>query len=1118
MKLYYTNISNSLTQLLTQEAQSYLSKGKRVFYIAPNSLSFEKERQVLEYLPNHATFQMIVTRFGQLPNYFMLPKRPEREALDDAGLRMIIYRLLNQLPEDELAVFGRLKKDPGFIEQVLTLYKELSKSQVQLSDLEVLISKKNPLDKVRELRLILSRLIDTLTLEQLDGESKLQFFMRAIREGALDSQLKDIVLVVDGFTRFSEEEEALIALLHDKVETVIIGTYASQKAYDATLLSGNIYEASVSFLRHLAAQYGVKAQELLANPVETPFAKLSRALEAYYDFSNQDLLPDWQDSDNQAVQVWEATNQKAEIEAVARDIRQKMRQEGADYKDFLLLLGDEQAYKLPLERLLTQFEIPFYWGRAESMVNHPLSAFMMSLERVLRYAYQRDDLINLLRTGLFGNYQMADIDVFEQYCRFADVKSAQFQKPFKHNVTRQVDKDGQTHILEKYDLEHLNHLRRSIIRPLSSLKMEGNIDELMERLVQFLETVNLPKNVQNLLSGARQEEVEQHEQVWSAFCRLLEQAKLAFAGQELSMSELIALITNGMTSSDYRTVPATVNVVNIRSYDLIEPHSAPYVYALGLGQSAFPKIVQNTSLLSDDERRLFNEKTSGQGSFEIVSGDNLKKNHFVAISLLNAAQKRLVLSYPQLAANGPETMSPYLAVLVKPFGLPLFSKQSTLGQIAPDDLGSYKEVLARLVSLNRSQFLDRLSKEELTYWSVLGRVIRKRLSDKGLTVTPLSTKLTSKPLSEAVLAVLFPQAEPIRLSASALARFYNNQYLYFVEKILGLTEPDTIHPDARSHGNFLHKVFERSLANPADISFQEKLTQALAQTEAEPRFQSLYEEDQESLYSRELLESIARATGSLFETTTDIHVSRQEAAFRLDLSDRDTLEEDRPVAITGFIDRVDTLKSAANDLAYGVIDYKSSRQRFDLEAFYNGLSPQLLTYLLALREGKTPQGDALFADLDYFGAMYLQMQEPSLALKEVTAFGDIPKKLKAALRYDGLFREEFLTYLPEDDYKYKSNKQAVVYNESELEGLLTFLKAQYQKAADTIRQGHFAINPYTRDGKTVLGEQLTALTGFEADLHLAQARQLEIIKASPSQKRQLLLEKIQEHNREEEGE
>lgn len=1118
MKLYYTNISNSLTQLLTNEADSYLSQGKQVFYIAPNSLSFEKEHQVLECLPNHATFQMIVTRFGQLPNYFMLPKRSETTPLDDAGLSMVLYRVLNQLPEDALVVFGRLKKDPGFIEQVLNLYKELSKSQLQLADFDALISDTDPLDKVRELRLILSQLIETLTLEQLAGESELQFFMRVLREGALDSQLKDIVIVVDGFTRFSEEEEALIALLHDKVEEVIIGAYASQKAYNATLLAGNVYEASVSFLRNLAAQYGVRAQELVASPSKTAFAKLSYAFERYCDFSEGSRLSDWQDVDNQAVQVWEATNQKVEIESVARDIRHKMRQEGADYKDFLILLGDDKAYKLPLERLLTQFDIPFYWGRAESMVNHPLSAFMMSLERVLHYAYQRDDLINLLKTGLFGVYERDEIAVFEQYCHFADVSASQFQKPFKHNVSHRWSADGETKIVDKYDLEHLNNLRMAIINPLSSLNITGDIDYLMKVLLQFLESIHLPKNVENLLVEATQEEIEQHEQVWTVFCGLLEQARVAFTGEELSMQELIILLTSGMKSSDYRTVPATVNVVNVRSYDLIEPHSAPYVYAIGLGQSAFPKVAQNTSLLSDDERQQLNDATSSSGRLEIVSRDNLKKNHFVAISLLNAAEKGLVLSYPQLAGDGQESMSPYLDLLVTTFGLPLLSKQRKLGQIAPDDLGSYKEVLARLVSLNRSQFLDRLSKEELTYWSVLGRVISKTLSEKGLAVPSVSTNLASKPLSDEVLAVLFPKEEPLRLSASSLARFYNNQYLYFVEKVLGLNEPDTIHPDARSHGNFLHKVFERALANQADISFQEKLDTALSETKSDPNFQSLYEEDQESLYSRELLESIARATGSLFEEVSDIHVSRQEAPFTLELPQKGTAHPQTKLEITGFIDRVDTLSDKEGDLAYGVIDYKSSRQRFDLEAFYNGLSPQLLTYILALKDGKNQLGERLFGDLDYFGAMYLQMQEPSVALKEVTALGNIPKKLKDDLRYDGLFREEFLTHLSEDDYKYQRNKQAVVYNEQELDELLTFLTSQYQKAADTILQGHFAINPYTRDGKTVLGEQLTALTGFEADLHLGQARHLEVIKASPSQKRQLILSKIHDHNHKGKGE
>ncbi len=1118
MKLFYTHPTNSLTDLLTQKAEDFLLQGKRVFYIAPNSLSFEKERRVLDFLPNHATFQMIVTRFGQLPNYFMLPKRKENANLDDAGLSMLLYRVLNQLSDQSLPVFGRLKKDPGFIEQVLKLYKELAKSQLTLADFDVLVSETDPLDKVAELRMILNHFIEAISLEQLSGESKLQFFMRVLSEGQLDQQLQDTVIIIDGFTRFSEEEERLVELLNQKADQLIIAAYATERAYKAQLLSGNIYEASVSFLRELASRYGVKAEALLAESKETTFSKVSAAFEASHDFSPQEVTFEWTDTDKEALQVWEATNQKVEIEAVAKDIRRKIRKEGADYKDFTLLLGDEKSYKLPVERLFHQFEIPFYWGRAESMVSHPLSAFMMSLERVLHYYFQREDVINLLKTGFFGDYDDYDLDIFEQYCQFADINAGQFNKPFKHNISRtQADETGRKKELEKYDLEALNQMRQSLIEPLMALNTQGDIDFLLQELMTFFENCRLAQNMENLTINANQEAIEEHEQVWKVFTGLLEQAKIAFAGESLSMQELITLLANGMKSTDYRTIPATVNVVNVRSYDLIEPHSAPYVYAIGLGQSSFPKVSQNTSLLSDEERQLVNDNANGQGRLEIITGDNLKKNHFVAISLLNAADKGLVLSYPQLIGERKELMSPYMTTLVEDLGFPLRTKQKNLGQIAPDDLGSYKEVLARLISLNRSQFLDKLNQEEVTYWNVLGRIIRKELSDKGISIGHISKELTSKPLSQEVLEVLFPSDQALHLSASSLTRFYNNQYLYFVEKILGLREQDSIHPDARSHGNFLHKVFERALSNQETVSFKEKLDRALKETKQDKAFQTLYEENQESLYSRELLEAIAKATGSLFEDMDDIQVSRQEAAFKVLLEEDANAQLSRPLEISGFIDRVDKLRSDSEDLAYGVIDYKSSSQRFQLEKFYNGLSPQLITYLLALKEGKDKEGRTLFDELDYFGAMYLQMQEPSLALKDISEFGKIPQKLKEDLRYDGLFREEFLSYLPEDDYKFSRNKQAVVYNEQELDDLLIFLKSQYQEAAKTILKGHFAINPYSQDGKSVAGEQLTALTGFEADLHLGQARFLESIKASPAQKRQLLLEKIHEKNQSEKG-
>lgn len=66
MKLLYTDMSQDLTEILTEQATSHAQKGKRVFYIAPNALSFEKERKVLEYLPQSASFEITVTRFTQM--------------------------------------------------------------------------------------------------------------------------------------------------------------------------------------------------------------------------------------------------------------------------------------------------------------------------------------------------------------------------------------------------------------------------------------------------------------------------------------------------------------------------------------------------------------------------------------------------------------------------------------------------------------------------------------------------------------------------------------------------------------------------------------------------------------------------------------------------------------------------------------------------------------------------------------------------------------------------------------------------------------------------------------------------------------------------------------------
>ena len=106
MKLLYTDMSQDLTEILTEQATSYAQKGKRVFYIAPNALSFEKERKVLEYLPQSASFEITVTRFTQMARYFILNTSNPKTQLDDTGLAMIFYKVLSHMGDDELKVYG----------------------------------------------------------------------------------------------------------------------------------------------------------------------------------------------------------------------------------------------------------------------------------------------------------------------------------------------------------------------------------------------------------------------------------------------------------------------------------------------------------------------------------------------------------------------------------------------------------------------------------------------------------------------------------------------------------------------------------------------------------------------------------------------------------------------------------------------------------------------------------------------------------------------------------------------------------------------------------------------------------------------------------------------------
>lgn len=198
MKLRYTDVSHDMTELLVKEASSYANKGFRVFYIAPNSLSFEKERAVLEYLPQEASFAITVTRFAQMARYLTLKQEKQKENLSETALALVFYRAMKTLEPGQLKVFDRLQTDPAFIQQLVDLYKELQTANLSVYELSALESSEKQADFIT-----IFEVVDAIMAEQsFETASPLATLLRAVKSGDLDEQLKKQYLLLMAFHDF----------------------------------------------------------------------------------------------------------------------------------------------------------------------------------------------------------------------------------------------------------------------------------------------------------------------------------------------------------------------------------------------------------------------------------------------------------------------------------------------------------------------------------------------------------------------------------------------------------------------------------------------------------------------------------------------------------------------------------------------------------------------------------------------------------------------------------------------------------------------------------------------------------------------------------------------------
>lgn len=1074
MEILYTEITQDLTAELLKVAVKELKKGRKIYYLVPSSMSFEKEKKILERLgegTDIAVFDLLVTRFKQLPYYFDKQEKIEGKVeLSQAGFSMLFRHVMSKFSKEELPLYFSLKNSSGFLEMLVNFRSELLTANLSVEDLPD--SPKN-----RELKKIFLKFEEELSTNYANY-SEFDEFTARVNNGEFDEILKNTVIIIDGYTRFSAQEENFIDIVNQHVSKTVIGTYADQ--YQLTDFSNTVYVDSVQMMGRFHQKFDAKIKKINCNSVNEVYSKLTKIVENEEKFVISNGEIEITEQDKHKFEIWEAENQTVEIERIAKKIRKQI-SKGALFKDFTVLVGDLSAYEISVKEIFDLYEIPFFYAKEESMSQHPLIVFFESLYAVKKKNYRTDDVVNLLKSKVYRveKFSQEKIDQFEYYIQ-------KFKISGRKRFTENFEEEAFTHLqeVEQLRLELLGE--QSALQKFLTNNGQKTGKQWIIELQEFMKNGHVLLSMNELYSNAEaegnHEQADKHEQVWKSLLSTLTELSVIFSEEKLKLLEFLDILLAGLKNAKYRQIPANVDVVNVKDYELVEPRTNKYIYAIGLSQTNFPRLKKNSTLLSDEERAEVNRITPENKFLEQLTVANYHKNLLTTLSLINSATECLVISAPQILGNEQGEFSPIFQLILSHSSEKILQKIRGVNlDETVEQIGNYRSVIAMMGKIERELLeKDIKSEDKRAFWSSLFRILLKTHVDFKNLVQKLEHDIDAVNLESDTVNQIY--GDKIYASVSSFERFYNCEYQYFLENTLGLETFETIDINSKIVGNFFHEVFEKlmSLTELSVENFDEKLSMIL--NEVDSNYSKYFKQDARSRFTRSNLEEITRQTATLLKKSMNNNQLRTlmtESSFGLPKSELGHFSVN-DIYLRGRIDRIDQLGENI-----GAVDYKSSAHTFKIQDVYDGLSLQFLTYLDVLQKA--------YPAKKMWGALYLQFKNQAVNLSDVNQLSEVSQLMNQNMRYEGLLLSETIDELKNIDYiNIKKNN---IYTPYEFEKLLIMNEKHYQTAGQRLKEGKIAINPVMRrsEGIDKSGNvqgcrycPLKSICRFEANIHMGR--------------------------------
>ncbi len=1059
---------------------------KNFLVVVPDQFTMQTQKELVTMHEREGIMNIDVLSFGRLSHrIFEEVGGDDIPVLDDTGKSLVLQRVAASVKEELPALGSHLHKQ-GYIHEVKSAISEFMQYGLSVEDVGRLVEfsgKRGALHyKLKDLALLYKSFLEYIQGHFITTEGKLEVLKRRLGYSEI---IKNSVLVFDGFTGFTPIQNRLIqelmVLADEVLVTITLGEGENPFVQDGEQRLFHLSKKTVCDLELLAKEAGVaRGEDIYVSEQCSPRFGENLAL-AFLERSlfrpGVRVFEAVQDN----IRISEAPSPKEEVHQAGLQIARLIREEGLEYRDIAVIMGDMDAYAPFVEREFADMDIPCYIDRTRGIVLNPMIEYIKSALELFIRDFSYETVFHYLRSGL-ADFTQEETDILENYILQTGIRGVRrWERLFTHKL-KEMGEDEEP-------LQHINELRERFLTQVAPLvgKDKACAKDFVRSLYDFLVLNRVQEKLlamekgfteQNELTRARE-----YAQIYRLVIALLDQIYELMDEEQISRQEFLDILEAGFGEIEVGTIPQNVDRILVGDMERTRLKQVKVLFFLGVNDGNIPKNASKGGIISDMDREFLKESGS---ELAPTPRQQMFIQRFYLYLNLTKPSERLYLSYAKVNSGGKTLRPSYLIDTMRKLFPGIVIEQPWRGPVLQQIVTPKEGVryLAEGLRLFAENVPGELKEHEL-YALYQAYMEQERYSTLAMQLKEAAFyRYQASALSKAVARALYGQN--LENSVSRLETYAACAYHHFLQYGLSLKEREEFGFEAVDMGNIFHGVldeFSRRLESSEYtwFDFPEEfgvlhVAEAMEQVAAEYGAGILYSSARQE-YAITRMKRIMNRTVRTLQSQLqqgDFKPDGHEMSFRfvqnmdaIDIS----LSQEEKMRLQGRIDRIDVAEDEEH-VYVKVIDYKSGNQQFDLAAVYYGLQLQLVVYMNAAMEleaKKHPEKQVVPAAL-----LYYHVDDPMVETAGEADTEEVNKLLREQLRMKGVVNsgEDILAKLD----KYMTDKSEVipverkkdgslsarssVMSEEELRLLSGYVNLKVRNLGREILDGHMERNPY----------------------------------------------------------